>query len=242
MPLTPPVAEVAELLQLQSNAYPNRISHFAETHDRPKMVTDDAALACGLVESAGIVAASVVFSQSMPFQLLRCCVAHCATKDCGAIERANGWLSDAVECGACPVPAVPHSGCWPTSREWQENERRHSASEYSGGPPWQFTTCHSMISANATNVVHIHYFLAQQEAARRLLSEVEAQLCTGVDVGSPDAETTYYQTMHRLLGPYRQATRMHTHFAFLAKTRCVPAAFADRARAKLGFPMSEQAK
>ena len=30
------------------------------------------------------------------------------------------------------------------------------------------TTCHAMIGANATNVVHIHYFLAQQEASRRL--------------------------------------------------------------------------
>ena len=29
------------------------------------------------------------------------------------------------------------------------------------------------------------------------------------------AETAYYRTLHRLLAPYRMATRMHTHFAFL---------------------------
>jgi hypothetical protein len=47
-----------------------------------------------------------------------------------------------------------------------------------------------------------------------------------------------------VLGSRRRVgrTRMHTHFAFLAKRDCAPAAFADRFRAKNGVPMLEQAK
>ena len=91
------------------------------------------------------------------------------------------------------------------------------------------------------------HLIATQAAAQVLLDTAEEQLCdfpaAMTALGQAvDDETAYYRTMHRALLPYRAATRMHTHFAFLAKTRCVPAAYADGERTQLTAPLSEQAK
>jgi hypothetical protein len=66
------------------------------------------------------------------------------------------------------------------------------------------TACEQLALANATNSIHIKYFLQQQAEEARMLELAERGLCSG----SPD-EHTYQQRLGSLLRPYRMATRLH---------------------------------
>ena len=213
---------------------------YVQHHDR-KVHTPEIALACGLIERLGLDATSTALGEhTYHMQRVRCCVSRCKTTSCSELDRKSGRAARLAECGACPTQH--QSGCGPAVRGWQAMLEADRRAGHAGPPPWSMTVCNAMVVANATNAVHIHYFLEQQAAAAQLLDTAESQLCSGVDLNARGAaEATYYKTLHRLLGPYRSATRMHTNFAFIAKTRCVPAAFADRARAALQLPWSEQA-
>lgn len=108
------------------------------------------------------------------------------------------------------------------------------------------TACEQLAKANATNAVHIRYFLAQQAEEIRLFEAAERTLCepqvVSVSPASlhsspgfvPDkqvSEAVFQERLQKLLAPYRMSTRLHVHMAFLAKSICSHNAALDRQRA-----------
>eukprot|EP00966_Prymnesium_polylepis_P325016 7381011-Prymnesium_polylepis.2 len=210
--------------------------------------------ACSLVNASGLAAGTIPlptehafsrFSVGVSSADLRCCVSRCALHGCSALDRTSGPGAHVIECGACPtMSTIPASSCAPGTPDFWSADRIGFRDALLGSiAPWDMSVCRSMVLANSTNSVHIRYFLAQQEAERRLLDDAEHTLCDGVEPSDGDAaEATYQRRLHSLLEGYRMATRLHINFDFLANTKCVPATRADRVRAQLGVPARAQAK
>ena len=88
------------------------------------------------------------------------------------------------------------------------------------------SACEQYAETNATNKVHIKYFLEQQRAETAMQDAIETSLCDG----SPD-EATFQRRLEELLKPVRMAVRLHVHMAFIAKSTCSRNTAIDRQRA-----------
>ncbi|KAL1511545.1 hypothetical protein AB1Y20_006339 [Prymnesium parvum] len=88
------------------------------------------------------------------------------------------------------------------------------------------SACEQMARSNATNAVHIRYFLLQQAAEVEFLAAAERTLCAGAP-----SEREYLSRLAALLAPVRMAVRLHMHMAFVAKSQCSHNTAVDRQRA-----------
>ena len=217
----------------------NKCVQSTNTSAQPLPVHDKhATWSCNLVDAYGVTAGTLPHSISDVIDL-RCCASRCASSTCDALDRASGFGSHVLECGACPTAMT--SGCGPSVAGWDGTNHITNRAENDGIPPWAMSVCRAQIIHNATNAAHVRYFLAQQAAERFLLDSAEATLCTGIPTdGSTEADDAYHRRLHSLLAPYRMSTRMHISFAFLAKMTCVPTAYADRHRAMMNLNLKDQ--
>ena len=98
------------------------------------------------------------------------------------------------------------------------------------------SSCEELAQSRAVNVIHVRYFLKQQQAERELLDRAERCLCDGLPSSDgPSVDDASFQArLELLLRPWRMATRLHIHTAFVAKQVCAMNAEIDRRRAMRG--------
>jgi hypothetical protein len=154
--------------------------------------------ACDLIDYSGLAAATLALryeeQQFLPPDPgdtsvdrqtgLQCCSSICETQDCASIDRLGGRGARTIECGACPSTEVyTKRGCGPSNPQWATLIEADRRADYEGPRLFDMTVCRAMTVANATNAVHIHYFLEQQQAARQLLVDAGARLGCPLCVG-----------------------------------------------------------
>ena len=191
------------------------------------------------VEAEYILAVTVNYPGALPgvraeSDFLDCALAGTATlQDENRAPTGSSSARRAVR----PADNQPASWCW-TNAEYLEVLAALGQSSGTSGTDQSIdlhnerTACEQMADAKAVNTVHIRYFLMQQQTERELLDGAERCLCAGSSEG--DAEANYQQTLELLLRPFRMATRLHIHTAFVAKSVCSNNAEIDRKRAMDG--------
>ncbi|KAL1527987.1 hypothetical protein AB1Y20_009358 [Prymnesium parvum] len=91
------------------------------------------------------------------------------------------------------------------------------------------SACEQYAETNATNAVHIQYFLEQQRAETAMMDSIES--AGGLCARGGDDEATFQARLEKLLQPVRMAVRLHVHMAFIAKGVCSRNTAIDRQRA-----------
>ena len=116
-----------------------------------------------------------------------------------------------------PGAREPPTWCYGAVEQSTAAERASTGGTHSVDLSTKPTACYQLAEANATNSVHIRYFLQQQHEERRLLDGAESGLCSD----SPD-ERAYQRRLAELLRPLRMATRLHVHRLRRGAPRSVP--------------------